>query len=83
MKNRITIILMKKKKETKIKVLVTGANGFIGSRVVSKLLSSSTFPSHLSSNSYEILCLTRNIDSLRRGRYEQYKDAFKTIVQQM
>jgi uncharacterized protein YbjT (DUF2867 family) len=68
-----------KKKETKIKVLVTGASGFIGSRVVSKLLSSSTFPSHLSSNSYEILCLTRNIDSLR-GRYEQYKDAFKTIV---
>ena len=69
---------MKRKRKLRLNVLVTGASGFIGSRVVSKLLSSSTFPSHLSSNSYEILCLTRNIDSLR-GRYEQYKDAFKTI----
>ncbi|MGA7900019.1 MAG: NAD(P)H-binding protein [Nitrososphaeraceae archaeon] len=68
-----------KEKETKIKVLVTGASGFIGSRVVSKLLSFSCFSSHLSSNSYEVLCLTRNKDSLR-GSYERHKDAFKTIV---
>ncbi len=68
-----------KEKESKIKVLVTGASGFIGSRVVSKLLSFSTFSSHLSSNSYEILSLTRNKDSLR-GSNERHKDAFKTIV---
>jgi uncharacterized protein YbjT (DUF2867 family) len=60
---------------------VTGASGFIGSRVVSKLLSisSSSFSSHLSNNNYEILCLTRNKESLK-GRYEKYKDVIKIIV---
>ena len=64
-----------------MKVLVTGASGFIGSRVVSKLLSisSSSFSSHLSNNNYEILCLTRNKESLK-GRYEKYKDVIKIIV---
>jgi len=64
-----------------LKVLVTGASGFIGSRVVSKLLSisSSSFSSHLSNNNYEILCLTRNKESLK-GRYEKYKDVIKIIV---
>jgi uncharacterized protein YbjT (DUF2867 family) len=60
---------------------VTGASGFIGSRVVSKLLSisSSSFSSHLSNNNYEILCLTRNKESLK-DRYEKYKDVIKIIV---
>jgi uncharacterized protein YbjT (DUF2867 family) len=64
-----------------LKVLVTGASGFIGSRVVSKLLSisSSSFSSHLSNNNHEILCLTRNKESLK-GRYEKYKDVIKIIV---
>ena len=64
-----------------MKILVTGASGFIGSRVVSKLLSisSSSFSSHLSNNNYEILCLTRNKESLK-GRYEKYKDVIKIIV---
>jgi uncharacterized protein YbjT (DUF2867 family) len=64
-----------------LKVLVTGASGFIGSRVVSKLLSisSSSSSSHLSNNNYEILCLTRNKESLK-GRYEKYKDVIKIIV---
>ena len=64
-----------------MKILVTGASGFIGSRVVSKLLSisSSSSSSHLSNNNYEILCLTRNKESLK-GRYEKYKDVIKIIV---
>ena len=70
-------------KESKLKVLVTGASGFIGSRVVSKLLSiSSSYSSsssHLPDKNYEILCLTRNKDSLK-GRYENYKDGIKIIV---
>jgi uncharacterized protein YbjT (DUF2867 family) len=67
-----------KKKKTMVKVLVTGASGFIGSRVVPKLLSLSTSP-HLSSDNYEILCLTRNKESLK-GHYEKHKDAIKIIV---
>lgn len=39
-----------KKKEARVRILVTGASGFIGSRVVSKLLSLSSSP-HLSNNS--------------------------------
>jgi nucleoside-diphosphate-sugar epimerase len=68
-----------RKKETIMKILVmTGASGFIGSRVVSKLLS--LYSSlHLSNHSYEILCLTRNKESLK-GRYEKYKDDIKIIV---
>ncbi len=67
-----------KKKEARVRILVTGASGFIGSRVVSKLLSLSSSP-HLSNNSYEILCLTRNKESLK-DRYEKHKDAIKIIV---
>jgi uncharacterized protein YbjT (DUF2867 family) len=67
-----------RKKETIMKILVTGASGFIGSRVVSKLLSLYSSP-HLSNHSYEILCLTRNKESLK-GRYEKYKDDIKIIV---
>jgi uncharacterized protein YbjT (DUF2867 family) len=69
----------RKKKETRVKVLVTGASGFIGSRIVSKLLSSSSSSSHLCNKNYEILCLTRNKESLE-GRYEKHKDVIKIIV---
>ena len=69
----------RKKKETRVKVLVTGASGFIGSRIVSKLLSSSSSSSHLCNKNYEILCLTRNKESLE-GCYEKYKDVIKIIV---
>ena len=56
--------------KTMVKVLVTGASGFIGSRVVSRLLSANS--SHkVSNNNYKILCLTRNKESLG-GRYEKY-----------
>jgi nucleoside-diphosphate-sugar epimerase len=38
---------------------VTGASGFIGSRLVRRLLASS------STNNYQITCTTRNADSLK------------------
>ena len=59
--------------KTMMKVLVTGASGFIGSRVVSRLLSVYFSPS-TTNNNYKILCLTRNKESLR-GRYEKYNGA--------
>jgi uncharacterized protein YbjT (DUF2867 family) len=63
--------------KTMVKVLVTGASGFIGSRVVSKLLS--VYISHnVSNNNYKILCLTRNKESLR-GLYEKYNGAVEIV----
>jgi uncharacterized protein YbjT (DUF2867 family) len=65
-----------KRRETSVKVLVTGASGFIGSRVVSRLLS---YSSSLSSNeNYEIVCVTRDRESLK-GRYEKHKDVIRII----
>ena len=63
--------------KTMVKVLVTGASGFIGSRVVSKLLSI-YFSPHTTNNNYKILCLTRNKESLR-GRYEKYNGAVEIV----
>jgi uncharacterized protein YbjT (DUF2867 family) len=63
--------------KTMVKVLVTGASGFIGSRIVSRLLSVNR--SHnVSNNNYKILCLTRNKESLR-GRYEKYNGAVEIV----
>jgi uncharacterized protein YbjT (DUF2867 family) len=60
-----------------VKVLVTGASGFIGSRIVSKLLS--VYISHnVSNNNYKILCLTRNKESLR-GLYKKYNGAVEIV----
>src|SRR5215210_5040733 len=59
-----------------IKVLVTGASGFIGSRVVSKLLSLALSSS--SDKNYEILCLSRNRDSLK-DRYGKHEDVLKIV----
>src|ERR671910_576350 len=59
-----------------VKILVTGASGFIGSRVVSKLLSLALSSS--SNNNYEILCLSRNRDSLK-DRYWKHEDVLKIV----
>ncbi|MDQ3976820.1 MAG: NAD(P)H-binding protein, partial [Thermoproteota archaeon] len=59
-----------------VKILVTGASGFIGSRVVPKLLSLA--PSSSSNKNYEILCLSRNRDSLK-DRYWKHEDVLKII----
>jgi uncharacterized protein YbjT (DUF2867 family) len=60
-----------------LKVLVTGASGFIGSRLVYKLLSVYT-SNNVSNNNYKILCLTRNQESLRR-RYEKYNGVIEIV----
>ena len=60
-----------------LKVLVTGASGFIGSRVVYKLLSVYT-SNNVSNNNYKILCLTRNQESLR-CRYEKYNGVIEIV----
>ncbi|HEU4822720.1 MAG TPA: NAD(P)H-binding protein [Nitrososphaeraceae archaeon] len=59
-----------------MKILVTGASGFIGSRVVSKLVSISS----LSHGNYKILCLTRNEESLKNRYDAKYKDIIKIVV---
>ena len=59
-----------------VKILVTGASGFIGSRVVSKLLSLAL--SSFSNKNYEILCLSRNRDSLK-DRYWKHEDVLKIV----
>jgi uncharacterized protein YbjT (DUF2867 family) len=74
-------VVSHKMKETDLKILVTGASGFIGSRVVSKLLllfSLSSSTTSLSTHGYEILCLTRKKESLT-GRYEENKDHVKIV----
>jgi uncharacterized protein YbjT (DUF2867 family) len=63
--------------KTMVKVLVTGASGFIGSRVVSKILSV-YIPHNVSNNNYKIVCLTRNKESLR-CRYEKYNGAVEIV----
>ena len=62
---------------TMVKILVTGASGFIGSRVVSRLLSI-YFSPDTTNNNYKILCLTRNKESLR-GRYKKYNGAVEIV----
>jgi uncharacterized protein YbjT (DUF2867 family) len=52
-------------KASSLRILVTGASGFIGSRVVYRL---SLSP--LSSDNQEIICMTRNVESLE-GRFNQ------------
>ncbi|MFL6370297.1 MAG: NAD(P)H-binding protein [Nitrososphaeraceae archaeon] len=63
--------------KTMVKVLVTGASGFIGSRVLSKILS--VYISYnVSNDNCKILCLTRNKESLRY-RYEKYNGAVEIV----
>src|SRR5512133_1608237 len=68
----------RKTKETDLKILVTGASGFIGSRVILRLLS--FFSSALPKYNYEILCLTRNKEYLK-GRFgEVSNNAIKIVT---
>jgi uncharacterized protein YbjT (DUF2867 family) len=55
----------------RIRILVTGASGFIGSRLVAKLSTSSLDP--LISNEPEVVCMTRNVESLNRHYNENVK----------
>ena len=55
----------------KIRILVTGASGFIGSRLVARFSTSSLDP--LISNEYEVVCMTRNLESLNRHYNENVK----------
>src|SRR6188472_866904 len=56
-------------KEDTLKILVTGASGFIGGRLVSRLCSSPSFHS----KKHEITCITRNVETLKRRFNEQVK----------
>jgi uncharacterized protein YbjT (DUF2867 family) len=61
-----------------VKVLVTGASGFIGSRLVNRLSSSaSSEPSP--SNKLRITCITRNLGSLK-SRFPENVDIVKADV---
>lgn len=60
-----------------VKILVTGASGFIGSRLVAKLLSLSlTLPRD---KNFEVLCLTRNEESLKNRYDKKYEDILRII----
>jgi uncharacterized protein YbjT (DUF2867 family) len=66
-----------KKREASSKILVTGASGFIGSRVVTRLLRSNL--SSLSpKENYEIVCLTRDKKSLR-GLYDGHEQSLRIV----
>lgn len=60
-----------------VKILVTGASGFIGSRLVAKLLSLS--PSLPRDKNYEVLCLTRNKESLKNRYDKKYENILRII----
>jgi uncharacterized protein YbjT (DUF2867 family) len=71
------ISIESKKRGANSKILVTGASGFIGSRVASRLLqlnSSSLSPRE----NYEIVCLTQDKKSLR-GLYDGHEEALRIV----
>jgi nucleoside-diphosphate-sugar epimerase len=65
------------KSRASVKILVTGASGFIGSRLVAKLLSLS--PTLPRDKNYEVLCLTRNKESLKNRYDKKYEDILRII----
>jgi uncharacterized protein YbjT (DUF2867 family) len=60
-----------------VKILVTGASGFIGSRLVAKLLSLSPTPPR--DKNFEVLCLTRNKESMKNRYDKKYEDILRII----
>jgi uncharacterized protein YbjT (DUF2867 family) len=66
-----------KRGRTSVKILVTGASGFIGSKLVAKLLSLSS--SFLGDKNYEVLCVTRNKKSLKNRYDQKYEDIMRII----
>ncbi|HKG40888.1 MAG TPA: NAD(P)H-binding protein [Nitrososphaeraceae archaeon] len=63
--NILNQTVVRNSKGSSLKILVTGASGFIGSRVVYRL---SLSPS--SEDNQEIICMTRNVESLE-GRFNR------------
>ncbi len=63
--NILNQTVVRNSKGRTLKILVTGASGFIGSRVVYRLSLS-----HSSEDNQEIICMTRNVKSLE-GRFNQ------------
>src|SRR5918994_4239471 len=59
--NILNQTVVRNSKGRNLKILVTGASGFIGSRVVYRLSLSS-----FSKDNQEIICMTRNVESLER-----------------
>jgi uncharacterized protein YbjT (DUF2867 family) len=71
------ISIESKKREASLKILVTGASGFIGSRIISRLLRSN-LSSISPKENYEIVCLTRDKKSLR-GLYDEQEEAIRIV----
>jgi uncharacterized protein YbjT (DUF2867 family) len=68
----INHVIANSSKEHALKILVTGASGFIGSRLICRLCSSPSFHS----KKYEIACITRNTESLA-GRFNEHVKIIK------
>jgi uncharacterized protein YbjT (DUF2867 family) len=71
------ISIESKKREASLKILVTGASGFIGSRIISRLLRSN-LSSISPKENYEIVCLTRDKKSLR-GLHDEQEEAVRIV----
>ena len=75
--NDANVSIAAKRRNASVKILVTGASGFIGSKLVAKLLSLS--PSLPRDKNYEVLCLTRNKESLKNRYDKKYEDILRII----
>ena len=76
-KTDANVSIAAKRGRASVKILVTGASGFIGSRLVAKLLSLSlTLPRD---KNFEVLCLTRNKESLKNRYDRKYEDILRII----
>jgi uncharacterized protein YbjT (DUF2867 family) len=73
----VNVSIAAKRGSACVKILVTGASGFIGSRLVAKLLSLS--PTLPRDKNFEVLCLTRNKESLKNRYDKKYEDILRII----